>query len=403
MTEKDLQKIEYVLTRGVENIYPDKKSLAAALSSGKKLKLYCGFDPSSPSLHLGNMIQLRKLSQFQKLGHEVIMLIGDFTGMIGDPTDKAAARKKLTREEVLKNSENYKNIAGKFLDFSGQNPAKILHNSEWSDKLTFRDLIELSSNFTVQQMLIRDMFQQRLKDEKPIYLHEFLYPLAQAYDSVAMDVDLEIGGNDQTFNMLCGRELMGALRNKEKSVLTSKLLTDPQGKKMGKTEGNMVNLEEAPNEMFGKIMSWTDGLIIPGFELLTDVSMSEIDEIKKGMLSGKINPRDAKVKLAKEIIMICHNKESAAMAEKEFDKIFKEKDLPSEIEEYKKDKLPEEMRITDTATQIGLVDSKSEAKRLIIQGGFKIDGVVEKDWEKIIKIKRGQVFQAGKRKFKKII
>jgi tyrosyl-tRNA synthetase len=401
MPEKDLQKIEHVLTRGVENIYPDKKSLTAALSSGKKLKLYCGFDPSGPSLHLGHLIQFKKMGQFQKLGQEVIMLIGDFTGMIGDPTDKMAARKKLTREDVLRNSGNYKKIAGKFLDFSGENPVKILYNSEWNDKLSFRDLIELSSNFTVQQMLAREMFQQRLKEEKPIYLHEFLYPLAQAYDSVVMDVDLEIGGNDQTFNMLCGRELMRVLKNKEKLVLTLKLLTDPQGKKMGKTESNMVNLDENPDQMFGKIMSWTDGLITPGLELLTDISMVEINKIKEGMDNGKINPRDAKVKLAKEVITICHDKESAEVAEKEFEKIFKEKELPSEIEEIN---LPKgNFHITDTITSLGLAKSKGEAKRLIIQGGLKIDGVVEKDWEKIIERRQGQIYQVGKRKFKKII
>jgi tyrosyl-tRNA synthetase len=401
MPEKTLQKIEDVLTRGVENIYPDKKSLTAALSSGKKLKLYCGFDPSGPSLHLGHMIQFRKLRQFQELGHEVIMLIGDFTGMIGDPTDKMAARKKLTREDVLKNSENYKKIASKFLGFFGENPVKILYNSEWNDKLTFRDLIELSSNFTVQQMLAREMFQQRLKEEKPIHLHEFLYPLAQAYDSVVMDVDLEIGGNDQTFNMLCGRELMRALKNKEKLVLTLKLLTDPQGKKMGKTEGNMVNLDESPDQMFGKIMSWTDGLIIPGLELLTDISMEEINKIKESMENGEINPRDVKVKLAKEIITICHDKGLAEKAEKEFEKIFKEKELPSEIEEIN---LPKgSFRITDTVTDLGFAKSKGEAKRLIIQGGLKIDGVVEKDWEKIIERRQGPIYQAGKRKFKKII
>jgi len=406
MDETERQKIKDILSRGVEKIYPDKKSLEERLASGAKIKLYCGYDPSGPSLHLGHMITLKKLSQFQKLGHKVIMLMGDFTGMIGDPTDKSAARKKLTREEVLKNSVNYKKLASKFLDFSGENPVEILYNSQWSDKLNFGDLIELASNFTVQQMITREMFQQRLKNKKPIYLHEFLYPLAQAYDSVAMDVDLEIGGNDQIFNMLCGRELMRVVKNKEKLVLALKLLTDPQGKKMGKSEGNMVELDEEPKQMFGKIMSWPDELIVPGMDLLTDIPSPEIDKIKEDMQSGKINPRDAKAQLAREIITVCHNKDSAILAEKEFEKIFKEKELPSEIEEYEyaKLRLPGEgAPIIDSVTQIGLTKSKSEAKRLIIQGGLKIDGIVEKDWRKIIKIKKGQVFQGGKRKFKKII
>src|SRR4030043_655259 len=274
-------KIKEVLEKGVEKIYPSKEALEKTLKSGKRIRLYCGFDPTSPKLHIGNAIQLRKLAQFQNLGHEVIFLIGDFTGMIGDPTDKSAARKKITRKEILKNAKNYKNLASKILRFSGKNPAKIMYNSEWNDKLTFIELIELASNFTVQQIIIRDMFQERIKKDKPIYLHEFFYPLAQAYDSVAMDVDLEIGGNDQTFNMLCGRQLMKALKNKEKFVLTTKLLNDPSGKKMGKTEGNIINLDEKPNEMYGKIMSWPDSLIFPGFELCTDLSIEEVNQIKK--------------------------------------------------------------------------------------------------------------------------
>jgi tyrosyl-tRNA synthetase len=202
----DPKKIEEVLSRGVEKIYPSFKLLEKKLMARKKLRLYCGYDPSSPTLHLGHLITLKKLAQFQELGHEVIMLIGDFTGMIGDPTEKIAARKKLSRKEVLENSKNYKKQASKLLNFKGVNPAKILYNSKWSDRLSFIDLIELASNFTVQQMIVRDMFQERIKTRRPIYLHEFLYPLAQAYDSVAMGVDLQIGGADQTFNMLCSRD-----------------------------------------------------------------------------------------------------------------------------------------------------------------------------------------------------
>jgi tyrosyl-tRNA synthetase len=250
-------------------------------------------------------------------------------------------------------------------------------------------------------MITRDMFQKRLDDKKPVFLHEFLYPLAQAYDSVAMGVDLEIGGNDQTFNMLCGRELMRALKNKDKSVLTLKLLTDSEGKKMGKSEGNMVELNDAPDQMFGKIMSWSDELILPGLELLTDVSMEEIGKIENEMKNNKLNPKDAKAKLAKEVITICYDKKSADAAEKEFEKIFKEKEIPSEIEEIR---LKEgDMGIIEAFFSAGLAGSKSEAKRLILQGSIKIDNVLENDWKKIIKIKKGQIFQAGKRKFKKII
>lgn len=388
------QGIQEVLIRGVERIYPSKEALEKRLSSGKKLKIYCGYDPTAPSLHIGHAITLRKLAQFQKLGHEIIMLIGDFTGMIGDPTDKSAARKRLTRKEVLDNAKNYQKQASKILSFSGKNPAKILYNSQWSDKLTSKELIELSANFTVGQMLVRDMFQQRIKNNKPIFLHEFLYPLFQAYDSVVMDVDLEVGGNDQTFNMLCGRDLLKALKNKEKFVLTTKLLVDPTGKKMGKTEGNIVNLDEEPKEMFGKIMSWSDELISLGLELCTDLSMEDIKEIEK------LNPRDAKARLAKEITAIFHSQKEADQAEKEFEKVFKNKEKPSDIPTKKLS--VKKMNITELLVQIKLASSKGEARRLIEQGGVKINSKKITDWKKEIGLESGMVIQAGKRKFVKI-
>ena len=393
--------IEEVLTRGVEEIYPNFASLKKRMMKGKKLRLYCGYDPSSPNLHIGHLITLRKLAQFQFLGHEVIMLIGDFTGMIGDPSDKTAARKKMSRKEVLKNSKKYKEQAGKVLRFSGRNPARILYNSKWSDRLTFRDLIELASNFTVQKMIVRDMFQERIKKKKPIYLHEFLYPLAQAYDSVAMDIDLEIGGEDQIFNMLCGRDLIKILKNKEKFVLATKLLTDPSGRKMGKTEGNIVNLDAKPEEMFGKIMNWPDSMIILGFELCSSFSLDKINKISQQLKKKKINPRDAKTKLAKEIVAICYNRKTAEKAEKEFNKVFRERELPSKIPEIKIKK--QFLNILDLLVKTKLVASKSEAKRLVLQKGIKINGKTQTDWKKRIKIKKGLIVQVGKRKFIKVI
>ena len=397
----DPLKIKEALERGVEKIYPSREAMEKILISGKKIRLYCGFDPTSPSLHIGNAIQLRKLAQFQKLGHEIIFLIGDFTGMIGDPTDKAAARKKLTKKEISENLKNYKKQAGKIISFSGKNPAKVLFNGKWNNKLKFGDLIELASNFTVQQMIIRDMFQERIKNNKPIYLHEFLYPLAQAYDSVAMDVDLEIGGNDQTFNMLCGRNLVKILKNKEKFVLTTRLLADSSGKKMGKTENNMVNLDEEPGQMYGKIMSWTDELIIPGFELCTDINTNDIKTISEDIKSDKINPRDAKAKLAKEIVSVYYNKKTAEKAEEEFNRIFKEGAEPIEIPELKINE--PKIAICDLLVRAGLAPSKSEAKRLIEQGAVDIDGTVTKDWKKEIITGKAMIVRAGKRKFIKII
>lgn len=398
----DKNKINEVLTRGVENIYPNREALEKVLLSGKKIRIYCGFDPSAPSLHIGNAIQINKLAQFQALGHEIIFLIGDFTGMIGDPTDKTAARKKLTRKEVLANSKNYKKQASAFLKFSGGNSAQVKYNSKWHDKMTFKDLIEVSSNFTVQQMIQRDMFQERIKEEKPIYLHEFLYPLAQGYDSVSMDVDLEIGGNDQTFNMLAGRDLMKAIKGKEKFVLTSKLLVDESGKKMGKTEGNIVNLDVDNKNMYGQIMAWPDGVIANGFELCTNLAVDEVVKIREELKADQTNPRDLKMKLAFEIVKIFHGEKKAKEAEEFFVKTVQKKEAPDEIKNY-------ELKITnwklvDLLVEIKLAVSKGEARRLIEQGGIRVGGEVIKDINKEVEITGdGVLIQRGKRQFVRVI
>jgi tyrosyl-tRNA synthetase len=329
------------------------------------------------------------------------MLIGDFTGMIGDPTEKTATRKKMSREEVLFNSKNYKKLASKILRFNGQNPCKILYNSKWSDPLSFVDLIELASHFTVQQMIIRDMFQKRIKQKKPIYLHEFLYPVAQAYDSLAMNVDLEVGGKDQTFNMLCGRDLVKDIKGKEKFVLATKLLIMSTGKKMGKTEGNIVSMTDEPKEMYGKIMAWPDSLIALGFELCTGLPINEIINISNQIKEGKLNPQKAKARLAREIVVICHNKKEAKKAEEEFNRVFKEKKLPTIIPKIKLKE--QKINILDLLIKIKLAPSKSEAKRLILQKGVKINGETQKDWRKIVQLKKEMVIQVGKRNFVRII
>jgi len=396
----DQNKIQEILTKGVERVYPDKESLEKVLLSGKKIKLYCGYDPTAPSLHLGNAITLRKLAQFQSLGHGVIMLIGDFTAMIGDPTDKTAARQKLTRAQVNNNLKDYQAQASKILKFDGPNPAKIIFNNEWHNKMTFADLIEIASNFTVGQMIIRDMFQKRIADDKPIYLHEFLYPLAQAYDSVAMDVDLELGGNDQTFNMMCGRDLMKTLKNKEKFVLTMKLLTDAGGKKMGKTEGNMLNLNESSDQMFGKVMSWSDSMIVPGFELCTNLSLAEIQKVKQDLESDKVNPRDLKARLAFEIVKELQGEEAAQKAQEQFDKVFSKKQAPDEIKTIKLNQA--QMPLVEILIATKLAKSKSDAQRLIEQKSVRVGGVVIDNWQKMIDIKGEILIQKGKRFFVKI-
>lgn len=392
--------IEELVERGVEEVYPDKASLEKKLKSGKKIKLYCGFDPSTKSLHIGNAILINKLAQFQKLGHEVIFLIGDFTGMIGDPSDKSSARKKLSREEVLKNSKDYQKQASSFLNFDAKNPATVKYNSEWNDKLTFKDLIELSSNFTVQQMLQRDMFQKRQEQEKPIYLHEFLYPLTQAYDSVAMDVDLEIGGNDQMFNMMCGRDLLKSLKNKEKFVLTMKLLADENGKKMGKSEGNAVFLDEEASEIYGKVMSWSDKFMPIAFELCTQIEWQEVKEIQKKLKTKDVNFRDMKMKLAKEITASIKGDKEAQAAEEYFVKTIQKKEVPDSMEELALKK--NSLNILELLVLTKLTASKGEARRLINQNGLKIDGVTISSVDLEVDLGKTRLIQKGKRHFLKV-
>jgi len=389
MNIKD-KKIEEVLTRGVENIYPSRQALEAILRSGKKLRIYCGIDPTG-KLHLGHGAVLGKLRQFQDLGHEVVVLIGDFTATIGDPTGKHTARKMLTREQVLFYTKNYKKQIRKILDFNKSN-VRFLHNEEWTNKLKPIDMLAIASKFTVARLLERDMFQRRIKAGRDIHVHEFLYPIFQAYDAVTMDVDMQIGGNDQTFNMLAGRTLMKKMKNKETFVLTSKLLVDPSGKKMGKTEGNMINLDESPKEMYGRIMSWPDTLINLGFELCTRIPMDEVKKIT--------NPRDAKARLAREIIRLYHSEKKAKEAEKEFERVFKEKKLPTEIPEVEIKEI--ELLILDLLVKTKLASSKAEAKRLVLQKGVKIDRKIQDDWQAMIGIKKGLIVQVGKRKFAKL-
>jgi tyrosyl-tRNA synthetase len=377
MSEKD-QEIEKVLTKGVASILPTKNELAALMAK-KKITLYQGFDPSSKNLHLGNWIGIRKLAQFQQLGHQVTFLIGDFTGMIGDPTDKSAARKKMTKVQALKNAKDYTKQVGRTLKFTGPNAAKVLFNSEWLAKLTFEDVAELASNFTVQQILERDFFQDRLKKNKPIHLHEFMYPLMQAYDCVHMDVDLEIGGNDQLFNMLAGRSMMKALKKKDKFVLAMKLLTDPSGEKMGKSLGNVININCAPDDMFGQIMALPDSLLKLGIELLTDLPLSILEE----------KPLAVKKRLAYDVVQQLHGEEQANSAQEYFDVTFSKK-MPEFNTVISKGML---VRSIADASEI----SASEVKRRILAGAVDINGQTIKDTT--IELKGGEKIKFGKKDF----
>ena len=395
----DEKEIENILNRGVEAVFPNKDFLKSKLLSGERLVFYSGIDPTGTTLHLGHTIPLRKLSQLQKLGHKIIFLIGDFTAMIGDPTDKSAVRKKLTREEVLNNCKEYQKQAEKFISFSGDNKAELKFNSDWLGKMNFADVLELASQMTVDQMLKRDMFARRIEDNKPIYIHEFMYPLMQGYDSVAMDVDGEIGGNDQTFNMLAGRHLLKSIKNKEKFVIATKLLIDSSGKKMGKTEGNMVSLNQSPEEMFGKIMSWSDDLILPGFEICTSVSLEEIEIIKKSLESGE-NPKNQKIRLAKEIVSLIYDSDSSNRAQLSFESTFSKGETPDDIQEIEviKDSL-----IIDSLVKNNIFTSNTDWRRLVESNAITYAGTDEVINDPNIKAEKDCKLRIGKKRFAKII
>ena len=399
MTKKD--QIHQLLTRGVDKIYPSKEALEKALLGGKKIRLYNGVDPSGPDLHIGHGVVLQKLKEFQDLGHEVIWLMGDFTSLSGDP-DKSHTRKMTTPKEIVKNLKTYKKQASTILKFAGKNPVKIKHNNDWLGKLTFTEVVEIASRFTVQRMLERDLFEKRLKAGQESHLHEFLYPVMQAYDSVAMDVDLEVGGSDQTFNMLAGRELMRKMKGKEKFVLTTKLLEDPTGKKMGKTEGNMIILRDKPEEMLGKIMAWPDTMIVIGFEICTRVPMDEVNDIAYKLKHDEVNPRDVKMQLAREIVKIYHDEKSALEGEEHFRKLFQKHETPDEIKTFKYESA--KAKVYELFVESKLCSSNGEAKRLAKQGGLSIDSEVVTDIQKEIKIPEGGLLlKRGKRQFVRVV
>lgn len=383
-----MDEIDILLTRGVEKIYPSKEELEKVLRGGKKLKLYQGFDPSMPSLHLGNFAGLIKLRQFQKLGHQVIFLIGDFTAMIGDP-DKLSVRKPMTREETRRNSESWKDQAKEIIDFEGPNPATLVYNSEWLDKVSFRDLIEIASKFTAQQMLERDMFQKRMGEGRPVYLHELLYPVAQAYDSVFMEVDLELAGSDQTFNALAGRTLMNAMKGKDKFVMTTKLLVDAKGDKIGKTMGNALFLDSTPENFYGGIMSFPDEVIALGFELLTEVPLGGIEK------RVKENPMGEKKQLAFEIVKLLWGEKSATKAQKHFEGTFQNREMPNlEVKPI------DSIKLEDALIELNLAGSKSEAKRLIASGGVDVNE--QKVIDLNFRLSGENTIKVGKARFAKV-
>jgi len=388
-----------LLSRGIEEIFT-KNELKKVLSSSKKIKIYYGVDPSGSIIHLGHAVVLRKLRDFQKLGHKIIFLIGDFTGMIGDPTDRNGMRKPLIREQVLENAESYKEQASKFLNFTGKNPAVIRYNSEWNDRMDFKKIIELSAHFTVQQLLQRDMFEKRIKEDRPIHLHEFLYPVIQGYDAVALDADAQFGGTDQTFNMLAGRQLAKQLNNKIHTVLTFKLLEGTDGRKMSKSFNNYIGVIDLPFDMYGKIMSMKDHLIPQYLTLASDMSMAKVNKLIRELNEGA-NPKDIKAKLAFEIVKELHSEKDAKNSEIEFKKVFANKEIPSDIPTFSI--IKKEMKLIDLLLSLKLVQSKSDARRLVEQGAVDVDGTTIYEKEELLVPYKGMIIKVGKRRWAKII
>lgn len=359
----DEKKIDNLLSRGVDRIYPSREALKQLLMSGKRLRLYQGFDPTGKDLHIGHMVGLRKHREWQELGHEVIFLIGDGTGTAGDPSGKKKTRDKFfTKKELRENAQGYLKQAGKLVRFDGPNPVKVMYNGDWLDKLTKEDILNIAQNFSVQQLIERDMFQERLKLGESINMREFLYPLLQGYDSVAMDVDLEIGGTDQTFNMLAGRTLMKAMKGKEKFVMTTPLLVDAKGVKIGKSEGNVIALNDEPGVLFGKIMSLGDGAIVPMLNLLSDISSEEIAtfDIQKNAMS-------LKKMVAEIIIKQLYGVELASQARAKFENTFGRGEFPTDALEIKATK---ESKLVDVLVSEKIIESKSEFRRLIEAGAI---------------------------------
>ncbi len=392
-----------ILTQGVEFGDPQTQETMEAelrerLAEGRPLRVYCGYDPTSPDLHLGHTITMRKLRQFQDFGHDAIFLIGDFTGLVGDPSDRDSARRQQTPEDVEQKAKTYLDQAFKILD-----PEKMIvrRNSEWLSELSFIDVIDLASHFTVQQFLARENFARRYDKGDPVWLHEFLYALMQGRDAVAMETDVQLGGTDQLFNLMVGRKLQEIFGQRPQIILTFPILVGTDGYlRMSKSTGNYIGIDEPPEEMYGKVMSLPDHAMIDYFTLVTRYTPDQIAAINKGLANGSLHPRDAKMELAREIVSIFHSDEAARDAEHHFRTVFQEGELPTDMPTYAMER---PTNIVDLLVASGLAKSKSEARRLIQQGGVRLNGDKVENIDEVVKAESGAVLQVGKRKFAKLV
>ena len=389
-----------VLTSRTVDVISREELLRKLERRGRPLRVKLGMDPTAPDLHLGHTVVLHKLRQFQQLGHEVIFLIGDFTGMIGDPSGRSETRKPLSAEEVARNAETYKSQIFKILD-----PAKtrIEFNSRWLGAMSGEALISLASKYTVARMLERDDFQKRYRERAPISIHEFLYPLIQGYDSVVLEADVELGGTDQKFNLLVGRELQRDFGQEPQVIMTVPILEGLDGvQKMSKSLGNSIGLADTPKEMFGRIMSIPDTLLLRYYELTTPLSLEEIARIRKSLEQGTLHPRDAKVNLGKTLVSLYHSPEAAEDVAQEFDRVFRDRQLPEEIELARISTTDQHVLLYLILAEAGLTTSNSEARRLIRQGAVEVDGERVVDETRELATNREYLVRVGKRRFRKI-
>ena len=401
-TDKD--KIFSILEKGVEDII-NKEDLQNNLENGTQLRIKFGIDPTGPKIHLGRAIPLRKLREFQNLGHQIVLIIGDFTAQIGDASDKSEKRPMLTRAHIDENLKDYKSQIGKILDL---NKTEFVYNNDWLSKLTFNEVVKLAECFTVQQMLARRNFKDRFEAGKEISLREFMYPIMQGYDSVEVKADVEIGGFDQLFNLKAGRILQEYFGQKKQNILTCEMLEGTNNEKMSTSQGNVINIVDEPNDMFGKIMSMKDDLILKYFKLCTDVSREEIKQAEEFLLDKNNNPRDLKIRLAKSIVSIYHDEQLAAKAEKNFVETFQKKGIPDDLLEIKITEDSKDLDLSDILLNNNLISSKSEWKRLVDSKSIKEiikndDSITEEKALTDYKVKAFPgIFKLGKKKFIKI-
>lgn len=405
--KKEVQRQLAVIKRGVAEIVPlDElvEKLNRSVATGAPLKVKLGLDPTAPDLHVGHTVVLHKLRQFQELGHTIQLLIGDFTGRIGDPTGKSETRKQLTEEDVKRNAKTYVEQFAKVMDVS---KLQVYYNSQWLAAMNFADVVKLAANVTVARMLERDDFSKRYHSNQPISIHEFFYPLMQGYDSVALESDVELGGTDQKFNLLMGRQLQKEYGQEQQIAITMPILEGLDGvQKMSKSLGNYIGISEAPQEIYGKTMSVPDELMLKYYELVTNISNEELKALREGLENGTVHPRDAKMNLAKLFVTMFHGPEAAEEAEEHFKRVFQQRALPTDIPEVKLSSEVMENNsiwIAKLLVELGLTSSTGEARRMIQQGGVKINEEKIEDVQAQILVTEGMVVQVGKRKFAKVL